>query len=204
MSKPRQRQLLQLHASGRRRNSVSRELSEVLVSAITGAGSDWSVSVRDLADGVPHVDEPWIEANFTPADERSDAQNDALAGSDALVAELSDADVIVISTPIYNFSVPAALKAWIDMIARAGLTFRYTSDGPQGLLHGKKAYLVITSGGVALDSAVDFATPYLRQALGFIGIDDVEVINAERINLRGDQAVEAARKQINQLPLADL
>lgn len=203
-NEPRQRHVLQVHASGRRNNSASRLLSGELVSAIRRTSDDWTVAVRDLADGIPHVDESWIEANSTPVGERSAAHIDALAVSDALVAELKAADVIVIGTPIYNFSVPAALKAWIDMIARARLTFRYTSSGPQGLLRGKKAYLIVTSGGVAVDSAVDFATPYLRQALRFVGIDDVEVISAERLNARGDEAIETARQQIEQLPLAEL
>ena len=120
---------------------------------------------RDLSKGIPLVDEAWINANFTAEEDRTAQQREALAESDALVAELRAADVVVIGSPIYNFGVPAALKAWVDMIARARLTFRYTAEGPKGLLEGKKAYVVIASGGVPVDSSVDFATPYLRQAL---------------------------------------
>lgn len=195
--------ILQLHASGRRADSTSRLLSDELVRAIAQGEDTPSIVVRDLADGVPHVNEAWIEANLTPAEERNAAQREALAVSDSLVAELRDADVIVIGVPIYNFGVPAALKAWIDMIARARLTFRYTHNGPEGLLNDKKAYLVVTSGGVAVDSLTDFATPYLRQVLGFVGIDDVEVVNVERINQRGDEAIHAARRQIEALSAAD-
>ena len=98
-------------------------------------------------------------------------------------------------------------KAWVDMIARARLTFRYTESGPVGLLEGKKAYVVIASGGVPVDSPVDFATPYLRHALGFVGITDVDIIAADRINIRGDEALDEARVRIADLihmnPLRD-
>jgi len=95
------------------------------------------------------------------------------------------ADVLVIGVPIYNFGIPAALKAWVDMVARARLTFRYTEQGPEGLLRVKRAYLVVASGGTAAGSAVDFATGYLRHVLGFLGIDDVEIIAADRAQVRG-------------------
>jgi FMN-dependent NADH-azoreductase len=101
--------------------------------------------------------------------------------------------------PIYNFGIPAALKAWVDLIARARLTFRYTENGPVGLLKGKKAFLVVASGGVGVDSAVDFATPYMRQALRFVGITDVEVIAADRQSARGDEALSGARDQIERI-----
>ncbi len=119
--------------------------------------------------------------------------------SDSLVAELKDADVLVIGVPIYNFNVPASLKAWIDMIARARLTFRYTENGPEGLLQGKKAYLVVATGGVPVGSPVDFATPYLKHALGFIGITDVEIIAADRLNSQADEAMDSARARIAEL-----
>jgi FMN-dependent NADH-azoreductase len=145
------------------------------------------------------VDESWIGANFTAEEERTAEQRGVLQESDALVAELQAADVIVIGAPIYNFGIPAALKAWVDMIARARLTFRYTANGPEGLLTGKKAYIVIASGGVAVDSAVDFATPYLRQALKFVGITDVDVIAAEQLNSRAEESIDAARVRIAEL-----
>jgi FMN-dependent NADH-azoreductase len=174
-------------------------LTSELIDALETREGRVTVSRRDLADGIPLVDEAWIDANFTPENDRTTEQRNALRKSDELVAELEAADVLVIGSPIYNFSVPAALKAWIDMIARAGLTFRYTPDGPQGLLEGKKAYIVIASGGVPVDSPADFATPYLRQVLKFIGITDVDVIGAEQLNLRGDDAIDAARMRIAEL-----
>ena len=148
---------------------------------------------------MPLIDEAWIGANFTPAEERTQEQLEILAFSDELVAELKAADILVIGSPIYNFGVPAALKAWVDLVARARLTFRYTENGPEGLLKGKTAYVVIASGGVPVDSAVDFATPYLRQALRFVGITDIEIIAADQLNQRGDDSVDAARMQIAEL-----
>ena len=192
-------QVLEVSSSGRYGESVSRKLTGELIDALETREGHLNVTRRDLSKGIPLVDENWINANFTPEEERTTEQRETLAGSDALVAELQAADVVVIGSPIYNFGVPAALKAWVDMIARARLTFRYTSNGPEGLLIGKKAYIVIASGGVPVDSRADFATPYLRQALGFVGITDVEVIAADQLNKRGDDAVNAARMRIAEL-----
>lgn len=188
--------ILKVEASGRTAGSVTRELTSDVVDALAARHGDTEVTVRDLADGVSLIDERWIGANFTPEDDRDDVQRGALSESDALVAELKAADVVVIGSPIYNFGVPAALKAWVDLIARARLTFRYTDKGPEGLLKGKKAYVVIASGGTQVDSEIDFATPYLRQALKFVGITDVEVIAADRANVRGAEALDEARISI--------
>jgi FMN-dependent NADH-azoreductase len=191
--------VLEVSASGRNEGSVSRMLSADLVAALEDRHGDIELARRDLSKGLPFVDEGWISANFTAPEQRSAVQRAALAESDALVAELKSADVLVIGAPIYNFGIPAALKAWIDMVARARLTFRYTENGPQGLLEGKKAYVIIASGGVAVDSAVDFATPYLRHVLAFIGITDVEVIAAERLNSNAADSIDAARARIAEL-----
>ena len=129
----------------------------------------------------------------------SDAAAPGLATADALIGELADADVVVIGAPIYNFGVPAALKAWVDMVARARLTFRYTENGPEGLLTGKKAYVVVPSGGVPVGSEVDFATPYLRHALAFIGITDVKFVGAKGADRDGGKALDAARAHIAEL-----
>ncbi len=188
--------ILKVDSSGRGQGSATRALTADVVHALEARHGGIDLVERDLANGVPFVDQDWIDANFTSAEERSDAQRATLAESDRLVAELQAADVVVIGAPIYNFGVPAALKAWVDMVARARLTFRYTPNGPEGLLKGKQAYVVVASGGVGVDSAVDFATPYLRQVLAFIGIDDVVVVNAERINARGEDALDDARVQI--------
>lgn len=170
--------ILEISASGRRQGSVTRRLTGELGTALLENIADADIVRRDLADGISFVDEDWIGANFTAAEERSLEQRAALSESDALVDELQSANIVVIGMPIYNFGVPAALKAWVDMITRARLTFRYTDNGPVGLLRGKKAYVVAASGGVAIDSDMDFATPYLRRALRFVGIEDIDVIAA--------------------------
>jgi FMN-dependent NADH-azoreductase len=191
--------ILEVAASGRSKGSVSSMLSGDLIDALEARHSNVERARRDLSDGLSFVDESWIEANFTAPEERNSAQRAALAESDALVAEIRAADVLVIGSPIYNFGIPATLKAWVDMIARARLTFRYTDNGPEGLLKGKKAYIVIASGGVPVDSPVDFATPYLRQALAFVGISDVEVIAADQLNSRAEESIDAARLRIAEL-----
>ncbi len=117
----------------------------------------------------------------TDPDARSDTQVAELAASDALVAEREAADVIVIGAPIYNFNIPAVLKAWIDKVVGARVTFRYDENGPEGLLKDKKAYVVMASGGVTMGSAMDFASPYIRYILGFVGIHDVEFISAAEV-----------------------
>jgi len=188
--------VLRVDASGRRGASVTRALTRAVVDALAARHT------RDVAPGLPVVDEGWIAANFTAPEQRSASQRARLAGSDALVAELQAADAIVIGVPIYNFGVPAALKAWVDQVARARLTFRYTDTGPVGLLTGKKAYLVVASGGVPVGSAADFATPYMRHVLGFLGIHDVEVIEAGRLNVDGSAAA-AAYDQVHHLIAAN-
>jgi FMN-dependent NADH-azoreductase len=191
--------ILRIDASGRRDQSSTRALTDNLIDAIEDRYSSIEVVRRDLALGMPQVDQDWIEANFTPDEERNAAHRQHLSYSDSLVDELKAAEVIVIGVPIYNFGVPAALKAWVDMVARARLTFRYTETGPEGLLNDKKVYLVVASGGVAVDSEMDFATPYMRQALRFLGITDIEVVAAAQQNMRGDESMSDARAQIAEL-----
>ncbi|MEE4301696.1 MAG: NAD(P)H-dependent oxidoreductase [Pseudomonadales bacterium] len=178
--------ILHVTASARQEASLTRRISAALVGQL-GASN---VVHRDVAQQTPGlVDDAWVAANFTAPEARDEAMQARLAESDALVDELAAADVLVISAPIYNFGIPAALKAWIDMVGRVGRTFRYTSDGPVGLLEGKRAILVTASGGTGIGSDIDFATPYLRHFLAFVGIDDVEIVAAER----GDEAGALAR-----------
>jgi len=191
--------ILRVDASGRRNGSSSRELIDYLLAGLDARGASREVQVRDLAESLPHVDQSWIEANFTAPEERGEQQQRVLALSDSLVDELRRADVVVIGMPIYNFGVPAALKAWVDLIARARLTFRYTENGPVGLLTGKRAVLVVASGGVPVDSDFDFATPYMRRALNFVGITDIEVVAADGQNARGKEALQKARGDIDKL-----
>ena len=155
--------ILKIEASGRKTGSVSRDLSDRIVQSVSDGGEDGGEIVsRDLNDYLPFLDEAWIGATFTPVDARSDEQQATLALSDAIIAEVQAADTLVIGTPVYNFGIPATLKNWIDHIARVGVTFRYTENGPVGLLEGKKAIVAYASGGVAMGSAMDHVTPYLK------------------------------------------
>ena len=145
------------------------------------------------------MDQDWIGANFTLADDRTADQRAILSTSNSLVEELQRNDVIVLSVPIYNFSIPAALKLWVDQVARAGLTFRYTENGPIGLLEGKKAVILVASGGTQVGSEIDFATPYPKHVLGFLGIHDVEVVAADQLMASGPEKIEQTQKQVRAL-----
>ncbi len=184
--------ILLVNSSARREGSTSRRLASELIGSLSET-RDAAVTVRDLADGVPFVDEDWVGANFTPAEKRTARQTATLSYSESLIEELEAADIIVIGVPVYNFGVPAALKAWIDLVTRARRTFEYTDKGPVGLLKNKRAVLVVASGGVTVGSDADFATKYLRFVLGFIGITDVEIVAAEGQAYDADGAAARAR-----------
>lgn len=187
--------ILRVDASGRKNGSISRKLANHTIDHFASMGAV-QVNHRDLTETIPFVDEDWIGANFTPADQRTETHKSKLAFSDTLVEEVQAADTIVVSTPIYNFNVPAALKAWIDMTARVGLTFKYTQDGPVGLLDNKRAIVLVASGGTPMGSEIDFATPYLRHAFGFIGIKDVTFIAADALAIDAEQKIVEAIKTI--------
>lgn len=186
--------ILHIDSSARTQGSVTRDLTTHIVSKL---GDD--VIRRDLTEALPQITEAWVDANFTSVEDRDTAQRDTLALSDSLVDELKAADTIVIGTPIYNFGIPTALKAWIDLIARAGLTFKYSETGPVGLLDGKRAIIAVATGGTAVGSEIDFATGYLKHVLGFIGISDVEVIAADRVMAKGEDAIKDAKAEIEKL-----
>ena len=184
--------ILRIDASARNSGSTTRQLTDQLVARLVEQGYGAAVTQRDLALTPPTLlTENWVGANFTDDTDRNDDQKAALALSDELIAELEAADTIVIGVPIYNFGIPAALKAWVDLIARARRTFRYTETGPEGLLKGKKAYLVVASGGVPVGSDYDFASRYMLQLLGFVGITDVQVIAADQQMVDGDAIARA-------------
>lgn len=189
------RTVLHIDASARTQNSITRELSAKVVDRL----SPETVVRRDLVQPLPLISETWVNANFTPADDRDAVQRDVLSLSDTLVQELQDADTIVIGVPIYNFSVPAVLKAWIDQVARAGVTFQYTENGPKGLLEGKRAIIVVASGGTPVGSEIDFATGYLQHVLGFIGIHDIELVKADRTAVDLEAARAAANADVAEL-----
>jgi FMN-dependent NADH-azoreductase len=190
--------VLHVDASSRGSDSVTRQLGARFIETLRQQHGNVHVTRRDTALGLPLIDAKWIGANFTPAPQRTAEQHNALALSDALVDELQQADILVIGSPLYNFSVPAALKAWIDLVARAGLTFRYTENGPQGLLSNKKAYVIIATGGTTVGSDIDFASGYLRHVLGFLGINDASIIPAERLNTNREDTLEKVGQTIKE------
>ncbi|MBF9048964.1 FMN-dependent NADH-azoreductase [Roseobacter sp. HKCCD9010] len=190
--------ILRIDASARRDGSVSRDLSDRIIARFAEA----DVTARDLAEGLPLIDEDWVGANFTPAEQRTDEQKAKLALSDTLIEEIKAADTLIIGLPIYNFGVPAALKAWVDLVARAGVTFQYTEQGPKGLLEGKRAVVAVASGGTEAGSAIDFATGYIRHVLGFIGIHDVEFVTADRLMVDADASMQTALAQLDALQIA--
>lgn len=192
--------ILHITASIRGADSVSNTLGNTLVtglSAKTGA----SVTHRNLAaNNVPYQTWDRFNAGFVPADERTADQSELVALADTLIDELQAADTIVISSPIYNFSAPASLKAWADLVARAGTTFKYTENGPVGLLESKKAYITIASGGTPLGSDFDFMSPWLKFFLGFLGIEVIEVIAADGIMGKdAEEKIAAAKEKVGAL-----
>ncbi|MFA8387338.1 MAG: FMN-dependent NADH-azoreductase [Pelagibaca sp.] len=187
--------VLRIDASARRDGSESRALTQRIVDRL----DPQNIIHRDLATAIPTIDSDWLAANWTKEDERSDEQRATLALSDSLIEEIKAADTLVIGTPIYNFGIPANLKAWIDQIARAGLTFRYTEAGPEGLLTGKRAIIAIASGGTQVGSDIDFASGYLRHVLGFVGITDVQVVAADQLMVDADASHAKANAALEAL-----
>jgi len=175
--------LLHIDVSPRGEHSISRQISAAAVQAWKQKNPDGKVIERDLATTkLTFVDLDWIAGAFTPPDQHTTNHKSAIAVSDELVDELLAADEIVIGAPMYNFSFPAVLKAWIDHVVRAGKTFKYSSEGAEGLAKGRKAVIVIASAGAyeagSSMEALDYETPYLRFILGFIGITDVRFVAA--------------------------
>lgn len=186
--------ILLLQSSSNLASSVSRDLADSYLRDYRAAHPDATVKERDLvAAPVPHLGVDLFGGMFGKPEVLTDAQKAALAVSDGLVDDLMAASLIVIGAPMYNFGIPSALKAWIDHIVRAGRTFQYTANGPQGLATGKKAVLFLASGGVYSDGpfkTYDFQETYLRTILGFIGITDVTVVRAEGLALGPEAATK--------------
>ncbi len=158
MSETQVKKILRIDSSARRSNSITRQLGDEVIRRLQHVHPDAGLIVRELSEGIDFLDEQWVQANLTDPAKRDPSQQEVLAASDALVRELDAADVVLLTVPVYNFSIPAALKAWIDMICRARMTFQYTENGPQGLLKDRPVYLVMASGGVPFGSAFDFAS----------------------------------------------
>ena len=193
--------ILRIDSSARYENSVSRQLTNELIARLKRQHPNATVIVRDVAKGLPFVNEAMVRAYNTSTEERSPEQKSLLQVSDALVEELTNADIVVIGTPIYNFSVPATLKAYIDLVARAGLTFAYSSEGPRGLLSDRKTYVIVTSGGTPVGSDIDFASSYLKHVLSFMGIHDVDIIAADSLSRTGSDKLKQVRQQLQAIAI---
>ncbi|MEN9316140.1 MAG: hypothetical protein RIS35_2533 [Pseudomonadota bacterium] len=179
--------ILQINASARREGANSTVVANRIVDRLKAANPTATVTLRDLAAN-PHpvLDEAALGALFTPADKRSPEQAARVALDDALIAEVQAHDAIVLGVPMYNFGVPVQLKNWIDAIARAGVTFRYTAEGPEGLLKGKTVYVALARGGRYRGTQNDSQVPYLKTVLGFLGLTDVRFVYAEGLAMGGD------------------
>ena len=195
--------VLVIESSARQQGSVSRELTQQFIAKWQAAHPADHVQVRDLAaEPVPHLDATLLGGWMTPSEQQSEAEKAALARSNQLTDELLAADVLVLAAPMYNFAIPSTLKAWLDHVLRAGVTFKYTETGPQGLLTGKRAFVLTARGGIYAGSGLDHQEPYLRQALAFIGIHDVQFIHAEGLNMGAEfseKGLAKAREQLAQV-----
>jgi FMN-dependent NADH-azoreductase len=195
--------LLQINASIFSNHGQSTRLADEFVAAWRASNPDAKVIVRNLAEEtVPHLDAERFGAFLAKPGERSVEQQAVVEYSDALIDELKRADVLVLGLPMYNFGVPSTLKAYIDHIARAGATFKYTEKGPVGLLTGKKAYVFATRGGLYAGTPLDTQTGYVRDMLRFLGIDDVEFIYAEGLAIGAERkaaALSQAQRAIERL-----
>ncbi len=185
--------ILSVNASASKDNSVTRILSQRLVRGMVehhGA----SVIARDTLD-LPLLNHELLTA--VRGEPNSSQSEMPVTIADELIQELKDADAIVIGAPMYNFAIPAALKAWIDLVAQPKKTFRYTESGPEGLLRDKPVYVVVATGGVRLESPADFVTPYLRAFFGFLGLNEVRVIAAEGMAKDRDAGIAKANATID-------
>lgn len=192
--------ILQINSSARVVGSHSCNLSNQVSARLLEQHPDATLALRDLAvNPQPALDEVALQALFTPVDQRTPEQAARVALDDALIAEVQAADVLVIGAPMYNFGISSQLKNWIDAISRAQVTFRYTATGPEGLLKGKKVYVVLTRGGLYRNTPNDTQMPYLKAFFGFLGMTDVEFIYAEGLAMgaEGEQrAISEAQAQI--------
>ena len=189
--------ILHITSSIRGDDSVSTSLGNRLVAKLAGK----NVVTRDLAkNDLPFIDAERHAANLAPYADRSEAQHGLAKIADELIDELEAADTIVFSVPVYNFTIPATLKAWADLVARAGRTFRYTQNGPEGLLTGKTVYITAASGGTAIGSDIDFMSPWLKFFLGFLGMTDVRIVAADGImGEGGEEKIAEAYQEVERL-----
>lgn len=191
--------ILHLDSAVTGEESVSRKLTADIVAKLTGDNPAATVTYRDLNEGVPAIDTDWYKAVRLAPENPTAEQQKLIDISDAYLKEVQDADVLVIGSPIYNFALTAQVKNWIDQITRAGLSFRYTESGPEGLLKGKRAIIAYSSAGTPIGSDIDFASDYLRHILGFIGITDVEFVAADRLAMDREAGLARAQEALSKL-----
>ncbi|TWI52837.1 FMN-dependent NADH-azoreductase [Pseudomonas duriflava] len=195
--------VLVVESSARQDGSISRQITGHFIERWHAVHPEDTIIMRDLAENpVPHLDGTLLNGWMSPAESHSERERAALARSNELTEELLAADVLVLAAPMYNFTIPSTLKAWIDHVMRAGVTFKYTEQGPQGLLNGKRAFVLTARGGIYAGSTLDHQEPYLRQVLGFIGITDVTFIHVEGVAMGPEalaQGVQAATALIEEV-----
>jgi len=191
--------ILRVDATIKAEGSVSRRLTDRIIARLTAANPGASVTERDLSRGIAPIDGAWLGAVFTPAEQRSADQAATAAKADEYLNEVRAADILVIGLPVYNFGVPAQMKAWIDQLARKGETFTYTETGPVGLLTGKRAIVALSSDGTQIGSEIDFASGYVRHMLGFFGITDVEFVAADKMVFAPEETLNRAEAAVDAL-----
>jgi len=194
--------LLRIDSSPRKSTSISRQLADVLQSKLEVEASYTTKNRDTYYDQLIHLgNEDSVTAYFTPENEQTEAQKEAIKASNILAPEFAEADTYLFAVPMYNFSVSAGLKTYIDLISRAGISFQYTENGPQGLLKNKKAYVIITTGGTKLGTEVDHVTGYMTTFLNFLGITDIEFINSDLIMTNAEEILEGTKTKIQNLSL---
>ena len=194
--------LLRIDGSPRKEASVSKQLADSLERKLQNA-NEYTLIKRDVYYDplIKLGNDDSISAYFTPPEAQSDVQKEAITASNILANEFAKADTYIISTPMYNFGVSAGLKAYIDLIVRAGINFKYTDQGPIGLLENKKAYVIITTGGTPIGASVDHVSTYLTTLLNFIGIKDIQFINSDLVMSDPEQVIAKKKQQIEELSI---
>jgi FMN-dependent NADH-azoreductase len=197
------KKILHIISSPRGEASLSIKLGNAIIEKIKAEYPGSTVKESNLiTQQFPHLEEAHLTSFFTPAESRSAANIEAVRHSDEAIHEIMDADIIVIGAPLYNFSIHSSLKAWIDHIVRAGITFKYDGNGPEGLVKGKKVYVALASGGIFSEGplqSLDFVEPYLKHILSFIGLTDITVFRVEGSAIPGvqDTALEKGVSSIH-------
>lgn len=198
------KKILNIVSSAKGANSFSIKLSNAIIDKLLAAHPDSQVKTHDLtANPLPHLHENQLNAFFTPEEQRTDSHKQLVDYSDQAIQDLKEADIIVIGVPLYNFSIPSALKAWVDHVVRRGITFKYENGAPQGLITNKKVYLAMATGGVYSDGPMkpyDFAEPFLRFILSFIGLNDITTFRVEGTSVPdlADAAFPKAVEAVNE------